>query len=122
MARAFQVLFLGCFAVLGGCSTVPKTAAIQTTAVGGGFVAAGAVTTTFAVLGGGVGLMSASQVERNDGVECGPTCPNPTRDAAVSTVFLSAGGAAAVGAAELLLGAYLLNRGGNALDEAERAE
>jgi hypothetical protein len=96
-------------AVATGCSTVPKTAAIQKTAVGGGLIATGAVTTTFAVVGGGLGLASVPLAGLTGDAAGGAT----------TTVLISAGFATAIGVTELAIGGVLLSQGGEALDELE---
>ena len=78
---------------------MPTTAAIQKTAVGGGFIATGTVTMVAGTVAGG-----ALAIQGNVPPE---------------TIIVAAGVPVFVGAIELILGGMLLQRGGEELDAAQ---
>jgi len=110
MTRPFYAAMVAVLTLSAGCSTIPKTAAIQTTAVGGGFIATGAVTSTLGAIGGGAGLVATSQI--------GGSVGNDARINVIIATAVTVG----VGLAEIVVGTMLLQRGGEAIDEADRLE
>ena len=118
MTRTVRAAAAALLALSAACSTVPKTAAIQEVAIGGGFVATGTVTTVVAVVGGGLGVVNAQTADIP--ALCGPLCQDQARGEAVQGVLLYAGIAAAVGLAEIGLGSWLMYQGGKVIDDAER--
>lgn len=91
-----------------GCSTVPTTAAIQKTAVGGGFIATGSV----AMVGGVVVAVGGAIV--------GGSVPPTQAESFNQSLLLAAGLPLLIGGAQLVGGAILLNQGGHEIDAAAK--
>jgi len=110
MTGPCRLAVVAALALSAGCSTVPKTAAIQKTAVGGGFIAVGAVT------------LSAGAVAAVGGAVAGSSIPSEQAEAFNTTLVFAVGIPVVIGVAELVAGGLLLQRGGEEIDEADRRE
>ena len=110
MNKAVRATLVASVVMVSGCSTVPKTAAIQKIAVGGGFIATGTVTLAGVAVGAVAGAVAGSSVP-------------PEQAAAFNqTLLLAAAIPLAIGVAEVIGGAVLLSHGGAEIDEADRLE
>lgn len=110
MTTLMRASVLAALTLGGGCSSVPKTAAIQRTAVGGGFIATGSVTLAATAVGGVAGAIVGSS-----------TSP-PQPDTLNGTSLIALAVPSVIGLAEVIAGAYLLQSGGEAFEAAERLE
>jgi hypothetical protein len=110
MTGPCRLAVVAALALSAGCSTVPKTAAIQKTAVGGGFIAVGTVT------------LSLGAVAAVGGAVAGSSVPSEQAEAFNTTLLIAVGIPVVIGVGELVAGGLLLQRGGEEIDAADRLQ